>query len=94
MLERTEIDGVDGLNIAVVMEADDVHVDGLASGASVREGRVGFRVDGFFPLDESLPRLRESMELHADLAMSIATPQGTAEVALTLKPGELYVLKP
>ncbi len=84
VLERTEMDGVDGLTIGVGIAADQVQVDGLASGASVREGRVDFRMESFFPFDESLPRMRESVELHAALTMSIGTPQGSADVALTM----------
>jgi hypothetical protein len=94
IVERAERGGVDGLEIAVVIDADQLQVDGLASGASLREGRFSLRVDGFFPIDESLPRLTQSLELRADLAMSMATPQGAADVALTMTRTGLRTTEP
>jgi hypothetical protein len=80
--DRSVIEGVDGLNVVVAIAADHVQVAGLASGASVRDGRVSFQIEGFFPMDTSIPRLRQSIELQADLSMTMATPQGNADVAL------------
>jgi hypothetical protein len=94
VVERTEIDGVDGLTIAVAIDADQVRVDGLADGASVRDGRVAIRLDGFFPIDPALPRLREGIALTAELAMSISTPQGSADVALTMTMTTLRTVQP
>lgn len=94
LVSRREIDGVDGLELAVTFEAEHLRIDGLAQGGSLRDGRMTFGAGGFYPLDPALPQIESSFDMHADLSLVMSTPQGNAEVALTMERSERRSMRP
>ena len=85
LVARRALDGLDGVDLAMTIEADRLQMRGLAAGGSVREGHIAIHVAEFYPFDVSLSWLEQSIATHADLELGVTTPQGAAaEVSFVL----------
>lgn len=81
---RGIVSGTSGLGIAVDVEVDQPRLTELPEDIRVRRSHATLRLDGFFPDDVSLPRLRSHTATRFELVADVRSDRATFEMELTL----------